>query len=147
MMAREILYPVVSVFLLLSLGTFAYHNIEGWGYLDSLYFSTVTLGTIGYGDMTPKTDLGKAFTIGYIIFGVSTFLIILLQIGEHLVQNRLETAYERIYVRLPVDSVNFMRFKKEGAPPVAPLPIPQIAEGIPRSKGPAPVRASARKSK
>lgn len=147
MVARDILYPSVSVLLLLSLGTFAYHNIEGWNYLDSLYFSTVTLATVGYGEMTPKTDFGKAFTIGYIIFGVSSFLILLLRIGAHLVEKRLETAYDQIYVNLPVDPINFMRFKTRVVPPVAQLPTPQIAEGSRRSTASGRAPGSARKSK
>ena len=108
-MERAIIYPILSVFLLLCLGTFVYHSIEGWSYLDALYFSTVTLATVGYGEMTPKTGLGKAFTIAYIIFGVSAFLFVLVRIGEYFVQKRLEQAYERIYVNLPINSIGFIK--------------------------------------
>jgi voltage-gated potassium channel Kch len=54
----------------LASGTFAYHFIEGWGLLDSLYFTTVTLATIGYGDLAPRTDAGKAFTVLYVLLGI-----------------------------------------------------------------------------
>ena len=33
-------------------------------------FCVVTLGTVGYGDITPTTDVGKIFTVFYIIFGL-----------------------------------------------------------------------------
>ena len=52
----------------------AYRFLEDWSWLDSLYFSVITLTTIGYGDFSPKTDLGKLFTMGYIIIGVSLIL-------------------------------------------------------------------------
>ena len=54
----------------LSLGTVFYVNAEGWRLLDALYFSVVTLTTIGYGDLVPVTDGGKAFTIVYSLAGI-----------------------------------------------------------------------------
>ncbi|MGB0255380.1 MAG: potassium channel family protein, partial [Flavobacteriaceae bacterium] len=48
--------------------------IEGWSWLDSLYFSVITLTTIGYGDFSPQTNLGKLFTMAYIIIGVALIL-------------------------------------------------------------------------
>jgi voltage-gated potassium channel len=58
------------VFGQLALGTLFYRNVERWGYLDSLYFSVVTLATVGYGDLTPTTAAGKIFTMCYIVFGI-----------------------------------------------------------------------------
>lgn len=45
----------------LALGTIFYHWVEGWRWLDSLYFCVITLAMVGYGDFSPKTDLGKLF--------------------------------------------------------------------------------------
>ena len=56
------------------LGTIVYHDIEGWSWLDTLYFSLITLTTIGYGDFSPQTDLGKIFTLLYIVIGVALIL-------------------------------------------------------------------------
>ena len=44
--------------------------MEGWNLLDSLYFSVVTLTTIGYGDLSPSTAASKIFTIFYIFVGL-----------------------------------------------------------------------------
>lgn len=51
-------------------GTVFYHIVEKLSWLDSAYFCVVTLATVGYGDITPKTGLGKLFTIFYILVGV-----------------------------------------------------------------------------
>ena len=51
-------------------GTLFYSLVEGWSPLDALYFSVVTLATIGYGDLTPTTDLAKGFTIFYVLIGI-----------------------------------------------------------------------------
>ncbi|MEC7453888.1 MAG: potassium channel family protein [Bacteroidota bacterium] len=54
--------------------TIVYHYIEGWSWLDTLYFSLITLTTIGYGDFSPQTDFGKIFTLLYIVIGVALIL-------------------------------------------------------------------------
>jgi hypothetical protein len=59
-----------SVLTTLAVGTIFYHNVEHWRWLDSVYFCTITLATVGYGDFSPQTDLGKAFTILYVLIGL-----------------------------------------------------------------------------
>ena len=58
----------------LLVGTLAYHWLEGWSYLDALYFCVITLATVGYGDLTPTTPIAKVFTILYVINGVVILL-------------------------------------------------------------------------
>ena len=64
---RGVVYLVVIVLIS---GMVFYHTAEGWTWLDSLYFSVTTLTTVGLGDLSPKTDAGKAFTIVYILVGL-----------------------------------------------------------------------------
>lgn len=40
--------------ILLFVGTLVNHRVEGWGYLDSFYFSAITLATVGYGILRPR---------------------------------------------------------------------------------------------
>jgi hypothetical protein len=58
----------LTLFILL-IGTFFYHYIEGFSWIDAFYFCVVTLATVGYGDIAPKTDAGKIFTVFYILMG------------------------------------------------------------------------------
>lgn len=58
------------VVLMLSAGAHIYHRLEGWSYLNALYFTVITLTTIGYGDFTPQTNLGKIFSMLYILLGL-----------------------------------------------------------------------------
>ncbi len=71
---REYRGLLIASGLIVIVGTVFYHFVEGWNWLDSLYFSTITLTTIGYGDFAPQTDAGKIFTIIYIAIGVGLIL-------------------------------------------------------------------------
>ena len=73
-----------------------YHLIEKWRYIDSLYFAAATMTTVGYGDITPKTDIGKLFTIVYVFAGVAIALYGLSVIATHFVEVREEFWLERI---------------------------------------------------
>lgn len=44
--------------------------LEGWSPLQSAYFLTVSITTVGYGDIVPVTDAGKLFTSAYILVGI-----------------------------------------------------------------------------
>jgi hypothetical protein len=56
--------------LVLLVGVVFYVNVEHWSVINAVYFCVVTLGTVGYGDITPTTDLAKLFTVIYIIVGL-----------------------------------------------------------------------------
>lgn len=73
----------VFVILLISFGTWFYMQVEGWHFIDALYFSAVTLTTVGYGDFTPQTDLGKLFTIGYLFVGIGAILAFVNALARH----------------------------------------------------------------
>lgn len=76
----------------LLVGVFVYHRLEGWSYLDALYFSVISLATIGYGDLTPTTDIAKLFTIFYVINGI----VILLALFDRIRVVRLRNRESRI---------------------------------------------------
>ncbi|MFT4521576.1 MAG: voltage-gated potassium channel [Bacteroidia bacterium] len=65
---------VFTSLLVICVGTATYHYVEEWRWLDSLYFSVITLTTVGYGDFTPQTDAGKIFTMFYIVIGIGIIL-------------------------------------------------------------------------
>lgn len=81
---------LVTSLIILLIGTLSYHHLEGWGYIDSLYFSVITLTTVGYGDFSPQTNGGKIFTIFYIFIGLGMILSFLHTLFDHFNQERQE---------------------------------------------------------
>lgn len=63
-------YLVATAAALLAGGTIFYHFVERFSWVNAYYFCVVTLTTVGYGDVVPKTDFGKIFTTFYIMIGV-----------------------------------------------------------------------------
>ena len=70
----EFRFLLIFLVLLLVSSTLFYHNQEGWSVIDSLFFSVVTMSTVGYGDLYPVTDMGKIFTVVYIFLSIGTFV-------------------------------------------------------------------------
>lgn len=69
----ELLVIFLMLFVFLVGGTVFYHNVEGLEIVDAIYLSAMTLTTVGYGDFTPQTDVGKLFTSVYALLGICVF--------------------------------------------------------------------------
>jgi voltage-gated potassium channel len=65
---------IVSVLAILVVGTTFYALVEDWSVIEALYFTVITLTTIGYGDLHPTTEFSRLFTIFFVLAGVSTLL-------------------------------------------------------------------------
>jgi voltage-gated potassium channel len=60
-----------------------------------LFFSVVTLTTVGYGDLVPSTAAGKVFTILYILVGIGIILGFVNAVAERSMERREERARSR----------------------------------------------------
>jgi hypothetical protein len=64
----------LTVFGLLGSGTIFYMLVEGWRFVDALYFSTIIVTTIGLGQGPPDSDAAKLFTIAYALVGIGVLV-------------------------------------------------------------------------
>ena len=76
---RTLMLQTMSFIIYLLLGALVFNIIEGWGFLNSVYWANVTLLTIGIGDYSPLTPLGRGLLFPFAIGGV---LIVGLVVGS-----------------------------------------------------------------
>ncbi len=77
------------VILLLSAVLF-YTAMENWSLIDALYFSVMTMATVGYGDLVPTTDFSKIFTIIYTFLSIGTFVSFTAKSVQIIIENHKE---------------------------------------------------------
>ena len=87
------LYLVVFT-VLLFVGTIGFMFIENLSFVDSIYFSVVTMATVGYGDIHPQSAVGKILALILIVGGVGTFLGVVASITDIFLKRR-EEAFRR----------------------------------------------------
>ena len=68
-----------------------YRVVEGWSLVDAVYFSVMTIATVGFGDLAPKTTLGKLFTIGYVLCGLGLFVATATAIADSVLRDLRDT--------------------------------------------------------
>lgn len=60
--------------VILLIGAVLYHWLEGWSWIDTVYFVVINPTTMGYGNFPPTTSLTKLIIISYGINGVILLL-------------------------------------------------------------------------
>lgn len=82
----------ISLFLLLVIlvsGTVGYSVIEHMSVFDSFYMTLITISTVGFGEISPLSQLGRILTIGIIVCGISLLTYSLGQIAKIFIEGEL----------------------------------------------------------
>ena len=95
-LAAGTLLSGISLMLLIGyamIGTYMLGNdfnppIKTW--TNTLYFVVVTLSTVGYGDITPRTNDAKLFVVSLIILGITVFATSISTVIVPLIGSRME---------------------------------------------------------
>lgn len=80
---RNIFIPLS--FLVIISGTVGYRIIEGYTWLDAFYMTCITVATVGFREVRELSPVGKLFTVGLIVAGLSTVVIAATRIGEDMI--------------------------------------------------------------
>ncbi|MFQ5456212.1 MAG: potassium channel family protein [Nitrospirota bacterium] len=94
---------LVTLIVVMLIGTVGFIMIEGFSFADAVYFSIVTITTVGYGDIHPATQSGKLLAIFLIIMGVGTFLGVIANATEIILKKgEKETRLNKLHILIGV---------------------------------------------
>ncbi|MCX6810703.1 MAG: potassium channel family protein [Candidatus Berkelbacteria bacterium] len=80
---KRLLLALSLVFFYLVLGTLIFSYFENWSMVDSFYFSTSTLMTLGYGDFVPTHSITKILTSIFALASAPVILFALSILAEN----------------------------------------------------------------
>jgi voltage-gated potassium channel len=80
---------------------------------QAMYFTVVTMSTVGYGDILPKSDDARLFVISLIVLGISVFVTSFTAVVGPIVQSRISRIIEPRRKRMK--RVNHFIITGEGA--------------------------------
>ncbi|KAH2414146.1 hypothetical protein KXV53_002475 [Aspergillus fumigatus] len=96
---RSLMLQTILFLIYLLGGAAVYARIEGWRYLDAVYWADFTLLTIGIGDFVPETHKGRGLLFPYAVGGILILGLIVGSIRAQMLekgrQKMAETVAER----------------------------------------------------
>jgi voltage-gated potassium channel len=73
------------------IGTILFRWLEGWSWVDSFYFSVVSLTTVGYGDFVPTEPITKILSVVYIVSGIGMLFSLIDVIADKRLARRIQS--------------------------------------------------------
>ncbi|MDX2077847.1 MAG: NAD-binding protein [bacterium] len=96
----ELIRLLMAIILLAIIGATIYSRIEGWTFLDALYATVITMTTVGYGDVAPRTPEGRTFAIFFTLFAIGIAGYAISTLAANMIENRHQRIANRLRKRL-----------------------------------------------
>lgn len=102
---------VIVLLVYIALGALINSLIQNLNFIDGLYFSVVTIETIGFGDITPNSTGARFFTCFYMVFGVINLGVAVAMTRETVLEG-LELGYRKRLRDLRIRRREARRFRR-----------------------------------
>ncbi len=79
---RRIAVALSAVLGLILIGSYSVHRLEGWGWVDSFYFTVMTVSTVGFGELFPTSDATKILQSFLALAGVMVVVYSMSVVGS-----------------------------------------------------------------
>ena len=85
----------ISVLVLIMLtGVLGFMILENYTFIDALYMTVITIGTIGYSEVKPLSETGKIFNIIFIISSFAIFTYALSSLTKYIVSGEMASYFK-----------------------------------------------------
>ncbi|EKJ68734.1 hypothetical protein FPSE_11085 [Fusarium pseudograminearum CS3096] len=111
---RTLMLQSILLLIYLLLGAYVFSEIESWDYLDAVYWTVVTLFTVGFGDYHPTTDLGRGLLIPFALAGIISLGLVISSVRILILENARRCIRTRIDNRKQDKFIKKMILKGEG---------------------------------
>lgn len=92
---KRLIFALIFITCVVIAGSAGYMLIEGWGCLDSLYMTIITIASVGYKEIHDLSPNGRIFTIILIISGVGSVTYALTTIAKIVVEGEIQEIFGR----------------------------------------------------
>jgi len=90
----RLIQPVILLHLIILIGIVGYMFIEKMNFLDALYMTTISITTVGYGEIQPLTNGGKIFTMILLITSWATFAFAITRITQFVINGEINQYFK-----------------------------------------------------
>ncbi|MBF0376693.1 MAG: potassium channel protein [Desulfamplus sp.] len=92
---KQLIISTLASFLIVFVGTAGYMLIEKWNFIDSIYMTVLTLGSVGYSEVNPLSFNGRIFTMILIISGMSLVMYLAGLVVQFVVEGEMRSILGR----------------------------------------------------
>jgi voltage-gated potassium channel len=96
---------LLILLVVLFVGSTGYMYLEGWGFLDSLYMTVITITTVGFGEVREVSEQGRFFTIFLIFSGMGVIAYIVGMTAQIMVDLQVRSIIGRRKLGLRIKSI------------------------------------------
>ena len=102
---RQLKTALLALVLLVVAGAAGYMVVEGWPFLDALYMTVTTISTVGYMEVHPLSRMGRLFTLGLIVSGVTVLFYTIGKIAQVMFEGQFQRYFGRMKVEKQIESM------------------------------------------
>ena len=121
MSQRTLMLQTISYLVYLECGAAVFAHIEGWMFVDGVYWANYTLLTIGLGDYSPSTHLGRSLLFPFAIGGIIILGLVIGSIRSLVLERGKKKLGARMIEKKRQAYLKKLERKKKGRAQITPL--------------------------
>lgn len=103
---RNAVIAILLVAFLLISGTIGFILIEGYSVIDAFYMTTITVSTVGFGELKPLSETGRIFASFFIIVNIGTFAYAISTLASFIIDGTLRKSLKESKMNMSIENLS-----------------------------------------